>query len=193
MSFKPYRKPNNEPTYINKDSNHPTSVLKELCKSIAKRISEISSNKIIFKESIGLYQNALKTSGFIEKLEYSVKDDENHVEREEKKKRKRKIIWFNPPFSKNVKTNIGKLFFKLISKHFPKKSKFYKIFNKNNVKLSYSYTRNMGAIISAHNKSRLNKNDQIKSCNCRVKLNCPLENKCLTSKVILQSSCGKQC
>ena len=87
MSFKPYCKPNNEPTYINKDSIHPTSVLKELCKSIAKRISEISSNEIIFKESIGLYQNALKTSGFNEKLEYSVKDDENHVEREEKEKR----------------------------------------------------------------------------------------------------------
>ena len=92
MSFKSYRKPNNEPTYINKDSNHPTSVLKELCNSIAKRISEISSNEIIFKESIDLYQNALKTSGFNEKLEYSVKEDENHVGREEKKKRKRKII-----------------------------------------------------------------------------------------------------
>ena len=45
----------------------------------------------------------------------------------------------------------------------------------------------MGAIISAHNKSILNKNDPIKSCNCRVKLNCPLEHKCLTSKVIYKA------
>ena len=26
---------------------------------------------------------------------------------ETKKNRKRKIVWFNPPFSKNMKTNIG--------------------------------------------------------------------------------------
>ena len=28
--YKPYRKPNNNPVYINKDSNHPTLILKEL-------------------------------------------------------------------------------------------------------------------------------------------------------------------
>ena len=34
-------------------------------------------------------------------------------------------------FSINMKTNIGKVFFKLLRKHFPKTHKFYKIFNKN--------------------------------------------------------------
>jgi len=30
-------------------------------------------------------------------------------EKAEKKKRKRKIIWFSPPYSKNVQTNVGKI------------------------------------------------------------------------------------
>ena len=32
---------------------------------------------------------------------------------------KRQIIWFNPPFSANVKTNVGKIFMRLVDKHFP--------------------------------------------------------------------------
>ena len=156
MSFKPYLKPNNNSVYINKDSNHPPSVIQEICKSIGKRISDISSNEIIFNESVCLYENALKASGFNQKLEYHEKVKINHDARETKKKRKRNIIWFNTPFSMSVKTNIGKVFFKLLNKHFPKENKFHKIYNKNNVKLSYSCTKNMGSIISANNRSILN-------------------------------------
>ena len=46
--------------------------------------------------------------------------------------------WFVPPYNVNVETNIGKAFPKLIDKHFPKTSKFHKIYNKNNVKISNS-------------------------------------------------------
>ena len=35
--YKPYREPNDNPIYINKQSNHPPNVLKQLPKSIAKR------------------------------------------------------------------------------------------------------------------------------------------------------------
>ena len=42
----------------------------------------------------------------------------------------RNIKWYNPPFSKNVKTNVGKHFFKLLKKHFGKHHKYHKIFNK---------------------------------------------------------------
>ena len=45
--YKPYRKANDIPTYINKNSNHPPSILKQLTKSIKKRLSEISSRKDI--------------------------------------------------------------------------------------------------------------------------------------------------
>ena len=46
--YKPYRKPNNKKIYINKQSNHPPIFLKQLPKSIVKRISNISSSKDLF-------------------------------------------------------------------------------------------------------------------------------------------------
>ena len=52
-------------------------------------------------------------------------------DQDKKKKRKRKVIWFNPPYSSTVKTNIGKLFLKVVKQHFPKGHKLHKIFNKN--------------------------------------------------------------
>ena len=73
--------------YINKNSNHPPIVLRQLAKSISKRISETSSNEGIFKESITIYEEALKKSGFHEKREY-VREDEDKRGKKEKKKRK---------------------------------------------------------------------------------------------------------
>ena len=68
-----------------------------------------------------------------------------------KKVRHRKIIWLNSPYSVNVETNIGKTFLKLIDKHCPKTNKFHKIFNRNNVKVSYSFLPNFANIIKSHN------------------------------------------
>ena len=48
------------------------------------------------------------------------------------------IIWFNQPYSMNVEINIEKVLLKPIDKHFPKTNKFHKIFNRDNVKVSYS-------------------------------------------------------
>ena len=61
----PYRKPVNIPIYINKKSNHPPTVLEQLPKSIAKRISDISSDENIFSNSIPIYTKALKKSGLM--------------------------------------------------------------------------------------------------------------------------------
>ena len=69
-----------------------------------------------------------------------------------RKKRQRKIIWFNPPFNLDVSTNVAKIFLNLIEKHFPRSSKLHKIFNKNIIKVSYSCTQNMSQIIKGHNK-----------------------------------------
>ena len=55
----------NTPVYINKKSNHPPVVLKQLPKSIAKRISDISSDENIFSNSIPIYTKALKKSGLM--------------------------------------------------------------------------------------------------------------------------------
>ena len=72
------------------------------------------------------------------------------------KQRKRLIIWHNPPYSANVKTNIGKTFFNLIKKDFAKTNKLHRIFDRNTVKISYSCMSNISSIISGHNKNLLN-------------------------------------
>ena len=81
-------KPDNTPVHINRKSNHPPVVLKRLPKSIAKRISDISSGENIFRNSIPIYSEALKKSGFNDKLTYSTKTAD--CDTSEKKKRKRK-------------------------------------------------------------------------------------------------------
>ena len=181
-THKPYRKPNNDPIYINCNSNHPSNVLKELPQSNEKGISDLSSN-----ENIPTYDKALKSSGFNTKLTYQNKQSDNENEQQEKRKRKRKIIWFNPTYAMNVKTNIGKEFFKLLNKHFPRNSELNKLFNKNTVKLSYSCTKNMDAIITAHNNRVMHTNNEIYFCNCRQQRECPLQNKCLTPSLVYKA------
>ena len=51
-TYKPYQKSNDEPLYIDKQSNHPPSIPRQLPKPISKRISEISSNEEMFKQSV---------------------------------------------------------------------------------------------------------------------------------------------
>ena len=133
-TYEPYRKPDNQPVYINVNSNHPPTIIRELLKSIGKRLSELSCNKETFEKAIPPYTDALKKSGFKENLVYTPKTTTNNIL--DKKQRKRKIIWFNPPYSINVKTK-NKIFLSLLKKHFPKKNKLHKIFNKNNVKINY--------------------------------------------------------
>ena len=76
----------------------------------------------MFNNAKETYEKALKSSGFTEKLTHIQPNEQNQNNREAKKKRKRKIIWFNPPppFSLNVKTNVGNLFFKILRKNFLK-------------------------------------------------------------------------
>ena len=57
-TYQTYRKPDNTPVYINKKSNHPPVLLKQLLKSIAKRISDISSDENIFCNSIPMHSEA---------------------------------------------------------------------------------------------------------------------------------------
>ena len=72
--YKPYRKPNNKPIYVNKQSNRSPNVLKQLPKSNAKRISDTSSRKDIFDKSISIYQDPLYESGFKEEFKYAPND-----------------------------------------------------------------------------------------------------------------------
>ena len=100
----------------------------------------------------------------------------------------RKTIWFNPPFSMNVATNIGKNFFSLLNECFPKNSKLHKIINKNTMKLSYSCMANMKQKIDNHNRKIMSngreKEKFTRTCNCRDKTLCPLKGKCLQEGVV---------
>ena len=126
-TYQPCRKPDNNPVYLNKNSNHPTTVLKQLPKSIEKRMWNISSNENVFAQSVLLYVDALPKSSFIEQLKYIASDNNRENNTEEKKQCKRKIVFFNPRYSMNVRTNIGKIFLKLIGKHFPNGNPLHKI------------------------------------------------------------------
>ena len=136
-----------------------------------------------------LYNDALRSSGYDETIQY----EENRQTQAGKKNRarSRNVIWFNPPFSQNVQTNVAKSFLHLIDKHFPKSHNLHKIFNRNKLKESYSCTTNITNIIKNHNKKILNEcemtNDR-KRCNCRNKDLCPLGGKCLTNKVIYEAT-----
>ena len=119
-TYKPYRKPDNYPVYININSNHPSTTIEELPKCIGKRLSELWCYKEIFEKAIPPYHDAFKKIGFKENLVNTPKTTTSNIL--DKKQRKRKIIWFNPPYSVNVKTNIGKIFLSLLKKHFEKKT-----------------------------------------------------------------------
>ena len=100
-----------------------------------------------------------------------------------KKQRERNIIWFNPPFNKNVRTNVAKTFLGLVDKHFPKNNKLHKIFNRNTVKVSYSCTENIIQIIKGNNNKLISpKNVEDLPCNCQNE--CPLNGKCRTQDVV---------
>ena len=133
--FKPFNKSNNKPLYINASSNHPPSLLRQIRKSVSKRITANSCNEEdIFCKSAPFYNSILQDCEFNENIKYC---PEESVSSRRRKNRSRNIIWCNPPFSRNVKTNIGKHFFKLLKKHFGKNHKYHEIFNKNNIKINY--------------------------------------------------------
>ena len=105
----------------------------------------------------------------------------------------RRIIWFNPPYSKSVATNIGKKFFQLLRLHFPKQHPLHCLFNDNTVKLSYSCMPSMNNIVKTHNMKILRKEEETnkkeeKSCNCRNRSLCPVENNCLKTSVAYKAT-----
>ena len=125
--YKPYKKQNSNLTFIHKQSNHPPSIIKNLPKSINKRLSTYSKNAQIFNETCPPYTEALKNNGYNTNLPLDrTCTDKNN---EKNKTRKRKITWFNPPFNINVATNVAKTFLILIDKHFHKNKRLSKIIN----------------------------------------------------------------
>ena len=182
--FWPYAKPNNTIKYVHTQSNHPRNITKQIPYGVNKRLCELSCDKENFDRAKPEYEKALKESGHKTKLIFN---DCTETSRR-KKCRSRKIIWYNPPFNSEVKTQFGKEFLKILDSNFPKKHQFNRFLNRHTIKVSYSCTKNMGAIIATHNKKILNdKTDQERDCNCRVKTNCPLKGQCCTKTVVYKA------
>ena len=182
-SYRPYRKPDDETSYIHVESDHPPIILKQVPLAIERRLSELSSSEQIFNEAKGHYQEALRKSGHNYALTYKPPRMEG------RRKRTRNIIWFNPPYSKTVATNIGQKFLGLLDKHFPNNHKFHKIFNRNTVKVSYGCMPNVAAAISSHNKNITGKKEALEmgDCNCSQG-DCPLDGHCLSKNVFYEAT-----
>ena len=202
-SYKPFIKTNQNPSYINVDSNHPKNIIKQIPKAVNLRIAKLSANEKIFKESSKRYIEALKNSGFKEDFRYLKEDITNVITKEnnyydqKNKNRKREIIWFNPPFSKLANIDVGKYFFRLIDKHFKQDNILHEIFNRKTLKKSYSCTKNMSQIMNSHNNELIYKfhnrvnNNNINSkkieCNCKSRTDCPMNCLCNLDNVVYQA------
>ena len=183
--YKPYKKPNDVPMYIHAESNHPPTIIKQIPKIIEKRISTLSSNKDVFEKNAPIYNEALKASGYNTSISFNKPNTKKRI-------RTRKVIWFNPPFSKNVKTNVGKTFLKLMDKHFPNDHTLHTIFNRHTVKVSYSCLPNVRTIIKSHNTKTIKKSvtptKTAPTCNCHKKAECPLRGGCQVNSVIYSAT-----
>ena len=75
---------------------------------INKRLSDLLCNEEEYEKAKPLYESALNKSGYKTTLTYTkITNVNNRI-------RARNIIWLNPPYNQNVKTNIGKTFLKLV-------------------------------------------------------------------------------
>ena len=185
-THRPFSKPGNIPLYVNSKSNHPPRLLQNIPKSINKRLSEKSSDKESFEQATPLYQHALHISGYNHTLSFSSQSARPSYSR---KNRPRNFIWYNPPFSRNVATNVGRTFFKILEDEFPTHHILHKMFNRSTVQISYSCMPNLRQKINAHNRSILQStHDLSKSCNCRKLADCLLNANCLKSSVIYQAT-----
>ena len=197
-TYRPYKKPNDNLTYINTSSNHPTQIVKHFTETISERLSRNSSSAKIFEQSKPHYEEALKKCDYKAILQYI----QPNFRQNNTRKRTREIIWFNTPFSLNVKTNVAKMFLQLIDTHFPPTNKFHQIFNRSTVKVNHSCNQNISQIIKGHNKkvTKIKRHNQL-DCNCRTKTECPLNGDCrkedqifkCTALTIFQKSASWSC
>ena len=90
-----------------------------------------------------------------------------------------------PAFSRNVTTNVAKLFLNILDIHFHKSNKLHKIFNGNTVKVSYCCTENLSSLIETHNKNVTNENITPKDqCSCKNKNDFSLDGNYQTNNII---------
>ena len=68
---KPYRKPNISIKYVDRASNHPPSIPRNIPSSIQNLLNTISSSEVVFNEAKSAYQQALGDAGYSDELTYN--------------------------------------------------------------------------------------------------------------------------
>ena len=190
-NFRTYGKEGDKLAYVNKDSNHPPSITRNLPKGIGRLLSDTNSNQELFDASAPPYQAALDAAGYNYKLTYQPMVEEEQVGRR-RNNRKRRITWFNPPFSQNCTTNIPKVFMSIIAQCFPPGHVLRSSFNTNTVKVSYKTMTNMAQVLAKHNAKVIAKTRPappvFEGCNCQDKPACPMPGKCQTPGVVYKAT-----
>ena len=106
------------------------------------------------------YTKALREAGY--KVNFDMNNDEtykpnrrNRNKRSKNNNRSRNIMWFLPPFSVYVKTNIGQLFLKIIKETLLNQPVMNEVFSLNNIKISYKTGPSIQQNINSHNRKIL--------------------------------------
>ena len=191
-SYRPFKKENSETVYVHKLSNHPEYIKAQIPISINKRLCKLSKSNKQFDYIKTNYQEALTQSKYNFKLDYSVNKQTDGAT---KRKRKRKIIYFHPPFSANVKTPIGRKFLNLIKRHFTPNHPLYKFLNPKCLKISYCCMPNVKEEITSINRKVMGRKEiqpeTSPMCNCRGRIKnpnvCPLDGKCKKEQLVYRA------
>ena len=139
-----------------------------------------------------VYQAELDRCGYSHKLKFNPSS-------QVAAKASRNKTWFNPPYSMDVETNVGREFLKLVDLHFPPGHILHSTLNRSTVKVSYRCLPNMGAQVARHNAKLLNNHtNSVTSappvCNCQPskRVNCPLPGACNRDGVVYQATVTKK-
>ena len=122
---------------------------------------------ITFNLASSKYRPYRKPNGNLMYIQKALKD---RAPKEQRKKnnRNRKVICFNPPYSKQVSTNIARHFLNLLYQHFPEQPRLQKIFNRNNVRLVIHAQKICPVLFNLTiKKLQAIHTGNIKPCNCR--------------------------
>ena len=79
---KPLIKTDQYPSYINVNSNHPKTIIKQVPKAVNLRIRNLSANEKIFQESSKIYMDAIKNNGFRDEFTYQEENIPNDINKE---------------------------------------------------------------------------------------------------------------
>jgi hypothetical protein len=66
---------NNDPLFMNSDSNHPPSIINQIPLSVNKPISQLSSDQSAFSAAAPLYKNASNHSNYHANLHYTPRNN----------------------------------------------------------------------------------------------------------------------